>query len=406
MFYSIAASISATIGFFLAIKVIQQDKKAPLNKAIFVTILISTTFTFLYGILVDSNGEMIVTLLIKICSTINIIFLLGTMICLFLYARASWYWIVIFFLLHLVYDIAVLNAVWQNEWIIESFKSSVNGNVLILNDNQFWLHADRLRGVFDGIIGLVLLIVTYKKTSSRKNRQIIIVIVIMIILITFLTSLLKAYVWFQWGYPDYSPLLVIFVYLFYFELIRNYRHFQENQPDLQEQLLTTLNRGFLYVNGQGFITKKSRLISEIFGDRKILNRPLIEIFDDREELLGKWYQLLKGEVKDVSSNFYIDDILYNIKISICVDRFSDVEGYLVYFKLLSLLQIFSQKFKLSTREKEVLQCMIDSDDNETIAQLLFISTATVKNHLHNIYKKTGARNRSDILKQLLSEHTQ
>lgn len=48
---------------------------------------------------------------------------------------------------------------------------------------------------------------------------------------------------------------------------------------------------------------------------------------------------------------------------------------------------------LSVREKEVLELVVDGKDNATIAQDLFISPYTVKNHISNILLKLQVDNR-------------
>ena len=48
---------------------------------------------------------------------------------------------------------------------------------------------------------------------------------------------------------------------------------------------------------------------------------------------------------------------------------------------------------LSTREKEVLRLVVEGKDNATIAQELFISPYTVKNHISNILLKLHVDNR-------------
>jgi DNA-binding NarL/FixJ family response regulator len=48
---------------------------------------------------------------------------------------------------------------------------------------------------------------------------------------------------------------------------------------------------------------------------------------------------------------------------------------------------------LSTREKEVLRLVVEGKDNATIAQELFISPYTVKNHISNILLKLQVENR-------------
>jgi DNA-binding CsgD family transcriptional regulator len=51
------------------------------------------------------------------------------------------------------------------------------------------------------------------------------------------------------------------------------------------------------------------------------------------------------------------------------------------------------QFVLSAREIEVLQWVAKGKSNQQIAEKLFLSPFTVKNHIQNILKRLGAKNR-------------
>lgn len=55
--------------------------------------------------------------------------------------------------------------------------------------------------------------------------------------------------------------------------------------------------------------------------------------------------------------------------------------------------------ELSDREREVLTLMIEGKTNAQIAQLLFISEKTAKNHAYRIYKKLGVQSRIELLRE-------
>ncbi len=63
-----------------------------------------------------------------------------------------------------------------------------------------------------------------------------------------------------------------------------------------------------------------------------------------------------------------------------------------------LFDDFTMKFGISDREKDVLRCIIDGNTNTEIAGKLFITENTVKFHIKNILKKTGAANRKELRK--------
>jgi len=64
---------------------------------------------------------------------------------------------------------------------------------------------------------------------------------------------------------------------------------------------------------------------------------------------------------------------------------------------------FSKKFSLTLRELEVVELLLESKPNTEIAQVMEISSETVKSHRKNIYLKLGVNNILDLYKVL---HTQ
>jgi DNA-binding NarL/FixJ family response regulator len=59
---------------------------------------------------------------------------------------------------------------------------------------------------------------------------------------------------------------------------------------------------------------------------------------------------------------------------------------------------FAQRFQISSREREVIVLLNEGLGNREIAQKLFVSVATVKTHVHNIYEKTGAKGRYELFR--------
>jgi DNA-binding NarL/FixJ family response regulator len=55
-----------------------------------------------------------------------------------------------------------------------------------------------------------------------------------------------------------------------------------------------------------------------------------------------------------------------------------------------------EKHLLSEREKEIVQLVAQGFRNKEIGEKLFISEATVKNHLHNIFDKLGVSDRLEL----------
>jgi DNA-binding CsgD family transcriptional regulator len=59
--------------------------------------------------------------------------------------------------------------------------------------------------------------------------------------------------------------------------------------------------------------------------------------------------------------------------------------------------LFCEKFEISRREKEVIHEICNGLSNQQIADRLFISLQTVKDHTHRIYGKTNCNSRSQLI---------
>ncbi|EFU41130.1 ATP-dependent transcriptional regulator, MalT-like, LuxR family protein [Paenibacillus vortex V453] len=56
------------------------------------------------------------------------------------------------------------------------------------------------------------------------------------------------------------------------------------------------------------------------------------------------------------------------------------------------------------RELELLVLIMEGSSNEEIAQMLMISTGTVKRYIHNIYQKLEVKNRVQAVKKIKENH--
>ncbi len=61
---------------------------------------------------------------------------------------------------------------------------------------------------------------------------------------------------------------------------------------------------------------------------------------------------------------------------------------------------FIRDYGISSRERDVLEKLIEGKTNRIIADELFISTRTVETHIYKIYRKSGASNKVELLRIL------
>ncbi|MEO6632782.1 MAG: response regulator transcription factor [Mucilaginibacter sp.] len=76
-----------------------------------------------------------------------------------------------------------------------------------------------------------------------------------------------------------------------------------------------------------------------------------------------------------------------------------------------VLEFFSEKkniaengYDLSSREKDVLGCLVKGDSYKMIADNCFISMGTVCTHISNIYKKLHVNSKSEAVAKAIREH--
>lgn len=63
-----------------------------------------------------------------------------------------------------------------------------------------------------------------------------------------------------------------------------------------------------------------------------------------------------------------------------------------------------KRYNISSRESEIIELIVHGKSNKEIEQLLFISQHTVKNHIYNIFQKTGVNSRSQLINLILNSN--
>lgn len=62
-----------------------------------------------------------------------------------------------------------------------------------------------------------------------------------------------------------------------------------------------------------------------------------------------------------------------------------------------MMPAFCERYKLTARERVILEEVLKGKDNQNIASSLQLALGTVKAHVHNILKKTGASTRQELI---------
>jgi DNA-binding NarL/FixJ family response regulator len=65
------------------------------------------------------------------------------------------------------------------------------------------------------------------------------------------------------------------------------------------------------------------------------------------------------------------------------------------------LEAMAERYSLTTSEVRVLEAVLKVNGVRAVSELLGRSPATVKTHLHNLFRKTGANRQSDLVKRVV-----
>lgn len=62
--------------------------------------------------------------------------------------------------------------------------------------------------------------------------------------------------------------------------------------------------------------------------------------------------------------------------------------------------LLCKKYGITKREREIMDCICEGKTNQQIADELFLSLQTVKDHTHRIYSKIGINSRMKLVQLL------
>jgi DNA-binding CsgD family transcriptional regulator len=180
----------------------------------------------------------------------------------------------------------------------------------------------------------------------------------------------------------------------------------EGERKMFEGLEFIINRcpvGVMVFNSKMHVinqNKKASLFLNRFKLPEVIFPVIKRIFDAVAE--GKLGELFPGEICIARK---LDSSSSNWLFRMYIQEKADPLVYLLIFEetVSNKLDMngIRQEFKLTRRETDILRRVLDGCKNTDIATELEISEQTVKDHLSNLYLKTGAQNRMALMRNLI-----
>ncbi len=203
-----------------------------------------------------------------------------------------------------------------------------------------------------------------------------------------------------------TPELIMIWILGIFYSITRYR-FLSFTPDLvSNDIISDINELIIFLNSNLKIIHVNKKTEELAGEEKnkIINKDFKEFVLKYDLIKNEVDKMLKNQYKDFSCRFYFksknEPVLMDAKFSKVFDKFDDLIGILVIGNEVKELKQLKLFYKLSDRETEIIQSMVDGQSNKQIGDELSLVESTVKSHVTHIFNKLGIDNRIELMNLL------
>ncbi len=148
---------------------------------------------------------------------------------------------------------------------------------------------------------------------------------------------------------------------------------------------------YLYILGAKVKEASSRKMIFNFAHLNLVVKSLLVLLfllSERDSYLGAFYLLLFFS-GDLPAIIYLGNYLSKNFL------LKDADG-----KSIKSFSKFISDYNISKREWEIIEKICGGLTNQQISEVLFISLQTVKDHTHHIYKKTGTKNRVQLVNKV------
>jgi len=295
-----------------------------------------------------------------------------------------------------------LAQVWTGTWMIAGYDSTRWGTVYEITKEPLPIAVNYIYSIVNTVTGFAALGHAWFHSHSRRYRTIVAEVFIMSLLCNLWGGFAKVVVLLKYHQPDPTCLGAGIVLIGYTYLIERYRHLSERRPDMTGPLLASLKGIALFVDTRGTVIKATQEAIQLLGDR-FEDRPLTEVLKGWPGLDDQWAGMKADLLPRTELAGTIGSGRFQIHLFPHRNPFDEFDGALVRIFSEGTLDKSLTAYGLSAREQEVARLVCEGYSTKQIAETLFISLSTVKNHLHNLYAKTETSGKADLVRAFLSE---
>ncbi len=207
-----------------------------------------------------------------------------------------------------------------------------------------------------------------------------------------------------------SPILYVFWMGGIWYAIVKYQFLRISPSVVSDCIVESIDESFLLLDNDFRITRVNRAAEELFmiPGRELVKRPMVDIIEEGADLARELERMRVGAFGSFSCrmHFRVADgrpVLVDTKLKAVRDSHGDSIGILVIGKEVKGLSRFRERYRLSPREADVINLIVQGNSRRDIARMLQLSDETVKTHCTSAYNKLGVDNKIQLI-NLLKEY--
>lgn len=409
--FSVLSNAASLIYLYLGIHVLRMDAKSTANRLFFLVCFLMSIWSFAATFAFSAETKESFLFWFKLGSLPNIPFYPLTLhFCLVLTGivtlRTALLAVIYAPTLPLFYHTATGNILYKD------FIKVGNHWEFLPDYGSWWLTYNALYYFLCMFAGIICFVIWSMRADNNKNRKqgmiIAIAMTVSVVVVTadeIFLSLLDFY-----NTRALSPVYFLGWMGGIWYAIVKYRFMSISPAVVSECIVANIEESFILLDDRFRIVRVNKPTESLLNveKREIMKRNFSDIVVESEDIRKQIEKMHAGEFESFSGRFHYKTsnggkVLMDSKFKIVRDSYDDTIGVLIIGHEVKEMKRFREIFRITRREIDIINYVIQGDSNREIARKTGITEETVKTHIKNIYNKLGVNNKMQLL-HLLKEY--
>jgi len=397
-----AQAFLAAVAFLMGYRILRLDPRSSLNQKVSLSCLLVGLYELAGSLAAAAPSALFFWTFLQLSSTLFLLVGPVNLASLLDLSGLRRRWHLAFVVPSALLALVQIVQVWTKNWVISGFHPTVWGNVYEITTQSFPLALNQITTLIGLVVGLSILIHAWFHSRSKRYRGIIAQVFLMSLLANAWGVVSIAVFLVGLHHPDPTGLGAGIILLWYAFLIERYQHLSERRPDMSGPLLASMTGLSFFVGTKALVIKATPEAAQLF-EGGLTDRGVFDILKGWPGLPTLWDELKSDLQPKTDLAGQIGSGRFRLHLYPHRNPFDEFDGVLVRLQPEGNLDGRALAYGLSAREHEVARLVCEGLDTKQIAEALFISISTVKNHLHSLYTKTNTASRSELVSRLLIE---